>query len=56
MREITNQEVSHVAGGPASFSEGGLAVIAIGFAGGPATAVFGLLIGGAMLFVGMYEP
>lgn len=56
MREITDQEMSYVAGGPLSFSEGGVAVIGIGLVGGPATAIFGLLIGGAMLFVGMYEP
>jgi hypothetical protein len=32
-----------------------MTVIAIGFAGGPATAAFGLLVGGSMLIVGYYQ-
>ena len=44
MREITLNEI-----------EGGVAIIAIGLAGGPATGAFGLLVGGACLIVGHYQ-
>jgi len=54
MRELNMNEVEAVDGG-LTFSEGGAAIIAIGFAGGPATAAFGLLVGGACLFVGYYQ-
>ncbi|AZR30250.1 Blp family class II bacteriocin [Xanthomonas vasicola] len=55
MRELTENEIKQVDGGLSDFTEGGMAVIAIGFAGGPATAAFGLLVGGAMMFVGHYQ-
>ncbi|MEC5079421.1 Blp family class II bacteriocin [Xanthomonas oryzae] len=55
MRELTEVEMEQVDGGMSDFTTGGMAVIAIGFAGGPATAAFGLLVGGSMLIVGHYQ-
>jgi bacteriocin-like protein len=52
--ELNEQELQNVNGG-LSFTEGGLAIIGLGFAGGPATAAFGLLVGGACLYVGYYQ-
>lgn len=34
------------------WASGGMAVIAIGLGGGPATGAFGLAVGGAMLLMG----
>lgn len=50
MRELTEQEVEQVSGG-LDWGDGGTAVIAIGFVGGPATALFGMAVGGAMLYM-----
>ncbi|WP_145958683.1 MULTISPECIES: hypothetical protein [Xanthomonas] len=55
MRELTENEIKQVDGGLSDFTEGGMAVIGLGFAGGPATAAFGLLVGGSMLVVGYYQ-
>lgn len=55
MRELTPQELESVEGGMSDFTAGGMAVIGLGFCGGPATAAFGLLVGGAMLLVGQYQ-
>jgi len=55
MRELNEVELNQVDGGMSDFTQGGIAVIAIGFAGGPATAAFGLLVGGSMLIVGHYQ-
>ncbi|MBO9749481.1 MULTISPECIES: hypothetical protein [Xanthomonas] len=55
MRELTAEETKEIDGGMSDFTTGGIAVISIGFAGGPATAAFGLLVGGAMLVVGHYQ-
>ncbi|MCC8616810.1 Blp family class II bacteriocin [Xanthomonas vesicatoria] len=55
MRELTEVEMEQVDGGMSDFTTGGIAVISIGFAGGPATAAFGLLVGGSMLIVGHYQ-
>jgi hypothetical protein len=46
--------VNEVSGG-LSFTEGGVAIIGLGLAGGPATGAFGLLVGGACLLVGYYQ-
>ena len=54
MQELTVNEVNEVSGG-LSFTEGGVAIIGLGFVGGPATAAFGLLVGGACLLVGHYQ-
>lgn len=55
MRELTAIEMGQVEGGMSDFTAGGMAVIGLGFVGGPATAAFGLLVGGAMLIVGHYQ-
>jgi hypothetical protein len=55
MRELTAVEVDQVDGGMSDFTTGGMAVIGLGFVGGPATAAFGLLVGGSMLIVGHYQ-
>ena len=55
MQELTVDELSQVDGGMSDFTAGGIAVISIGFAGGPVTGAFGLLVGGAMLIVGHYQ-
>jgi hypothetical protein len=54
MKVLNESEVQMVSGG-ISFTEGGGAIIGLGFAGGPATAAFGLLVGGACLVVGYYQ-
>lgn len=54
VRELSADELSAVSGG-LGFTDGGLAIMGLGFAGGPATAVFGLAVGGACLFVGYYQ-
>ena len=55
MRELTANEMEQVDGGMSDFTAGGMTVIGIGFCGGPATAAFGLLVGGSMLIVGYYQ-
>ncbi|MRV74353.1 hypothetical protein GJ700_21840 [Duganella sp. FT92W] len=55
MEVLSPSEVEQVSGAMSDFTTGGIAVISIGFAGGPATAAFGLLVGGAMLVVGYYQ-
>ncbi|WP_075791905.1 hypothetical protein [Massilia putida] len=55
VQELSLEEIEAVSGGMSDFTAGGMAVIGIGFAGGPATGAFGLLIGGAMMFVGYYQ-
>ncbi|HEY9253209.1 MAG TPA: hypothetical protein VIP30_01585 [Stenotrophomonas sp.] len=55
MRELTADEIEQVYGGMSDFTAGGMAVIGLGFCGGPATAAFGLLVGGSMLIVGHYQ-
>lgn len=54
MQELTVNEVDAVSGG-LTFSEGGMAIIGLGFCGGPATAAFGLLVGGACLYLGSLQ-
>jgi len=49
MRKLNSVEISQVSGG-LNWGEGGLAIIALGFAGGPVTAGFGLAIGGSMIY------
>lgn len=53
MRELTEGEVDSVHGG-LGWDTGSLAIIGLGFAGGPATAMFGLAVGGSMLFASSY--
>lgn len=55
MRELDTGEIESVGGGMSDFTAGGMTVIGIGFCGGPATAIFGLLVGGSMMFVGHYQ-
>nr|WP_300315902.1 hypothetical protein [Halomonas sp.] len=55
MHELSEDEIEQVTGGMSDFTAGGMAVIGLGFAGGPATAAFGLLVGGSMLIVGHYQ-
>ncbi|USI99293.1 hypothetical protein MUG10_14530 [Xanthomonas prunicola] len=55
MHELEEAEIEQVDGGMSDFTTGGIAVIGIGFAGGPVTGAFGLLVGGAMLIVGHYQ-
>lgn len=55
MRELTANEIEQVHGGMSDFTAGGMTVIGLGFCGGPATAAFGLLVGGSMLIVGHYQ-
>jgi hypothetical protein len=50
IRELSDAEIELVSGG-LDASTGGLAIIGLGFAGGPATAVFGLAIGGSLLYL-----
>ncbi|WP_170145502.1 hypothetical protein [Salinimonas sediminis] len=54
MQQLKEEEVNHVNGGRLDWDSGGLAVIGLGFAGGPATALFGLAVGGSMLAIGYY--
>ncbi|WP_218352885.1 hypothetical protein [Alteromonas lipotrueiana] len=54
MQPLIDCEVDAVNGGRLDWDSGGLAVIGLGFAGGPATALFGLAIGGSMLGIGYY--
>jgi hypothetical protein len=54
MRELKAEELNDVSGG-LDWDSGGLAIISIGMAGGPATALFGFAIGGAMLYVGTFS-
>lgn len=54
MKELNELDVQQVSGGRLDWDSGGSLVIGLGFAGGPATALFGLAIGGAMLAVGYY--
>jgi hypothetical protein len=54
MRELRTEELDDVSGG-LGWNSGGLAVMSIGLAGGPATALFGFAIGGAMLYVGTFS-
>lgn len=54
MRELELHEVEQV-DGAIGFTNGGIAIIGLGLAGGPATGVFGLLVGGACLLVGHYQ-
>jgi hypothetical protein len=50
VRELTQEEVELVSGG-LDAGTGGVTIIGLGFAGGPATALFGLAIGGSLLYL-----
>lgn len=55
IHELKCEEIAEVSGGTAaglSPNEGGLAIIALGLAGGPFTMGFGLAIGFGLLFYG----
>ena len=54
MRELANEEIDLVSGAMNDWTAGGIAVIGIGLSGGPATGIFGLAVGGAMMVVGYY--
>ena len=51
IRELTQAEIEQVSGALGDFGNAGMAVIGLGFVGGPGTAVFGLLVGGSMVYV-----
>lgn len=53
MRELTETEVDSVHGG-LGWDAGAVAIIGLGFTGGPVTGLFGLAIGGSMLFTSTY--
>ncbi len=52
MNELTINEIEQVSGGMDDWTSGGIAVLGLGFAGGPVTAGFGLAVGGSMIFIG----
>jgi hypothetical protein len=54
LKELTENEVNIVSGGLDPDS-GGLAIIALGFAGGPFTIGFGLAVGGGLLLRSMFR-
>lgn len=54
MRELKEEEVEAVSGGMNDWTAGGIAVMGLGFAGGPVTAGFGLTVGMGMLAVGYF--
>ena len=51
IRELTQAEIEQVSGALGDVGNAGMAVIGLGFVGGPGTAVFGLLVGGSMVYV-----
>jgi hypothetical protein len=55
MKELSEMEVSNVSAGLASFTEGGIAIMALGVAGTVATGGFGLIVGGACLYLGYLQ-
>lgn len=55
MQQLTAENIEDISGGMSDWTAGGMAVIGIGLSGGPATGVFGLLVGGAMMIVGHYD-
>lgn len=52
--ELTADQTDAVSGGMNDWTEGGIAVMGLGLAGGPVTAGFGMAIGLSMLVVGYY--
>jgi hypothetical protein len=54
MQELNFEEVNEVGAG-LGFSEAGLAIMGLGFVGGPATAAFGLIVGGSALYLGYWQ-
>lgn len=50
MRELESVEINQISGGPLDPATGAVAIIALGFAGGPFTIGFGLAIGFGILF------
>ena len=54
MQELDVEEVTQVSGAMSDWTSGGMAVIGLGIAGGPATGIFGLAVGGAMMFIGYF--
>lgn len=54
MKVLEKNEVQLVSGARLDWDSGGLAVIGLSFAGGPATALFELAVGGSMLVIGHY--
>jgi hypothetical protein len=51
LRELSEHEVELVSGGALDFSSAGIAIIGLGFVGGPATGLFGLAVGGSLLYL-----
>ena len=51
IRELSPEEVDVVSGGELDASSAGLAIIGLGIAGGPVTGLFGLFIGGLLLYL-----
>ena len=55
MKLLNDMEVTDVSGGMSDWTAGGMAVMALGLSGGPATGIFGLTVGGAMMVIGYFE-
>ena len=53
-RHPVKTKVTQVSGAMSDWTSGGMAVIGLGIAGGPATGIFGLAVGGAMMFIGYF--
>ena len=54
MTSLNEMEVEEVSGGMNDWTAGGMAVIGLGLSGGPATGIFGLTVGGAMMVIGYF--
>ncbi|WP_371194933.1 Blp family class II bacteriocin [Glaciecola sp. SC05] len=55
MKDINQDELEQVSGGINDWTGGGMAVIALGISGGPATGAFGLAVGGSMMIIGYFK-
>ena len=54
MRDLTVEETEQVSGG-LDWGTSGATIIALGLSGGLATGLFGLAIGGSMLFIDYHQ-
>jgi len=55
MKVLDTREIEQVSGGFNDWEEAGMWTMGIGFAGGPATGLFGLLVGGSEFAVGYLD-
>jgi hypothetical protein len=51
MQQLNEAQILSVSGGALTWDESAYAIIALGCLGGPATGLFGIIIGGSMLYV-----